>query len=238
MARGEPLNDGDRWPWLDRLRAIIDDTLAGGGRLVLACSALKAQLPARLAGGAARSVRFVYLAGTPELLRARLATRPGHFMKPEMLDSQLSTLRGSGAPSRSTQLSRCPTYRVSARRPGRLIGRSPFWPRSCVDGSGRSSSPFTGKPVPWVPRLIGAGALVVGEAHRPGRDRIDRRQEPDVQVRHAGVAGVAAAADDVAAADPPADRQLHRVGRQVAELGVLGRRVLDDDVVPASLPFW
>jgi gluconokinase len=37
-------------------------------------------------------VRFVYLAGTPELLRSRLAQRPGHFMKQGMLDSQLATL--------------------------------------------------------------------------------------------------------------------------------------------------
>ena len=93
MARGEPLDDGDRWPWLDRLRAIIDGALAGGGALVLACSALKASYRARLAGGdAGGRVRFVYLAGTPELLRARLAQRPGHFMKPGMLDSQLATL--------------------------------------------------------------------------------------------------------------------------------------------------
>ena len=93
MARGEPLNDSDRWPWLDRLRAIIDDTLAGEGKLVLACSALKASYRVRLAGGAAGGqVRFVYLAGTPELLHARLATRAGHFMKAEMLDSQLAAL--------------------------------------------------------------------------------------------------------------------------------------------------
>ena len=78
MARGEPLNDADRWPWLDRLRAIIDDALAGGGGLVLACSALKASYRARLAGGdAGGRVRFVHLAGTPELFRARLAQRPG-----------------------------------------------------------------------------------------------------------------------------------------------------------------
>ena len=97
MAHGEPLNDGDRWPWLDRLRAIIDDTLAGDGKLVLACSALKASYRARLAGCAAGGqVRFVYLAGTPELLHARLAKRAGHFMKPEMLDSQLSTLEVPG----------------------------------------------------------------------------------------------------------------------------------------------
>ena len=93
MARNEPLADSDRWPWLDRLRAIIETALAGGGALVLACSALKASYRARLAGGdTVGRVRFVYLAGTPELLRARLAQRPGHFMKPGMLDSQLATL--------------------------------------------------------------------------------------------------------------------------------------------------
>ena len=37
-------------------------------------------------------VRFVHLAGTPELFHARLARRAGHFMKPGMLDSQLATL--------------------------------------------------------------------------------------------------------------------------------------------------
>ena len=93
MARGEPLDDADRWPWLDRLRAMIDSALAGGGGLVLACSALKVSYRARLAGGdAGGRVRFVYLAGTPELFRARLAQRAGHFMKPAMLDSQLATL--------------------------------------------------------------------------------------------------------------------------------------------------
>ena len=93
MARGEPLDDADRWPWLDRLRAIIDGALAREDGLVLACSALKASYRARLAGGVAGGrVRFAYLAGTPELLRERLARRPGHFMKPGMLDSQLATL--------------------------------------------------------------------------------------------------------------------------------------------------
>ena len=96
MARGEPLDDGDRWPWLDSLRAIIDGALAGGSPggsgLVLACSALKASYRARLAGGDAGRVRFVHLAAAPELFRARLAARPGHFMKAGMLDSQLATL--------------------------------------------------------------------------------------------------------------------------------------------------
>ncbi len=93
MARGEPLDDADRWPWLDRLHAIIAETLARDDGLVLACSALKASYRARLAGADVDArVRFVHLAGSPALFRDRLAQRAGHFMKPAMLDSQLATL--------------------------------------------------------------------------------------------------------------------------------------------------
>ena len=42
--------------------------------------------PARL------PVYFVYIKGDLPLLRERMAHRQGHFMKPEMLDSQLATL--------------------------------------------------------------------------------------------------------------------------------------------------
>ena len=92
MARGEPLTDADRWPWLDRLRAIIVAALAADEPLVVACSALKAVYRARLVGGDAQRVRFVHLTGTPDVLRARLEGRAGHFMKPGMLASQLATL--------------------------------------------------------------------------------------------------------------------------------------------------
>ena len=92
MARGEPLTDADRWPWLDQLRAIIVAALAANEPLVLACSALKAAYRARLVGGDAQRVRFVHLTGTPDVLRARIEGRAGHFMKPGMLASQLATL--------------------------------------------------------------------------------------------------------------------------------------------------
>src|SRR6266567_4103785 len=84
-----------------------------------------------------------------------------------------------------------------------------------------------GKAGAGVPRLVGAAALVVGKAHRAGRDRIDRRQKPDVQVGHAGVPGIAAAADDVTAPNPGAGRQRDRVSGEMAKLGVLAGRVLD-----------
>ena len=40
MAAGIPLTDEDRWPWLDRLRALLDAAMAKGEGTVLACSAL------------------------------------------------------------------------------------------------------------------------------------------------------------------------------------------------------
>ena len=39
-----------------------------------------------------RGVKLVHLHGSPELIRQRIAARKGHFMKPEMLDSQLMAL--------------------------------------------------------------------------------------------------------------------------------------------------
>ena len=115
---------------------------------MLACSALKASYRARLAGGdAGGRVRFVYLAGTPELFRARLAQRAGHFMKPAMLDSQLSTLEVPGDALTVDAAQPVPDVVAQARgRAGRLIGR--YFSGPPLDGSGRSSSPFTGKPVP------------------------------------------------------------------------------------------
>ncbi|HEY7370779.1 MAG TPA: gluconokinase, GntK/IdnK-type [Polyangia bacterium] len=93
MARGEPLDDDDRRLWLDELHGITAEALARGADLVMACSALKAHYRARLAGAdAGGRVRFVHLAGSPELFRARLAKRAGHFMKPGMLDSQFAAL--------------------------------------------------------------------------------------------------------------------------------------------------
>jgi len=37
-------------------------------------------------------VRFVHLAGERSLLAKRVSNRPGHYMPPSLLDSQLATL--------------------------------------------------------------------------------------------------------------------------------------------------
>ncbi len=92
MARGEALDDADRTPWLARLRAIVADALARGASLALACSALKASYRAVLVGEDVARIRIVHLTASPALLRERLATRTGHYMKPAMLDGQLAML--------------------------------------------------------------------------------------------------------------------------------------------------
>ncbi len=97
MRRGEPLSDADRWPWLDRLNARLLDGERQGKSLVLACSALKQAYRDRLARGCA-SARYVLLDAEPELMRTRLAARRGHYMNPNLLDSQFAILeRPQGA---------------------------------------------------------------------------------------------------------------------------------------------
>jgi len=91
MSRDVPLDDGDRLPWLDNLHRLIERTIAAGDDAILACSALKRSYRERLAGKLP-GVRFVFLRASPELLRQRLENRRGHFMKADLLDSQLETL--------------------------------------------------------------------------------------------------------------------------------------------------
>lgn len=91
MAGGTPLEDADRWPWLDAIVAAARASEAHAQTVVVACSALKRSYRARLAK-AGPSVKFVHLSGTRERILARLQARADHFMPPELLDSQLATL--------------------------------------------------------------------------------------------------------------------------------------------------
>jgi gluconokinase len=91
MSAGTPLNDHDRAPWLAAIRAHLAEKLARGEGAIVTCSALKERYRAVLRGDAP-GVQFVHLTGSPELLAARIGGRQGHFMKPEMLPSQLAAL--------------------------------------------------------------------------------------------------------------------------------------------------
>jgi gluconokinase len=93
MTAGEPLNDDDRHPWLDR----VGEWLAGHrDGAVVSCSALKRQYRDRLRVSCPR-IEFLYLNGSPELIGRRLATRSGHFMPAALLRSQFAALEHLGS---------------------------------------------------------------------------------------------------------------------------------------------
>ncbi len=91
MTAGIALTDEDRAPWLAVLRELLQNTLAAGEDLVLACSALKRSYRERLSVEAARQ-RWVYLDVPRELIAERLKARRGHYMPPALLDSQFAAL--------------------------------------------------------------------------------------------------------------------------------------------------
>ncbi|MFN3318776.1 MAG: gluconokinase [Allorhizobium sp.] len=92
MREGIPLNDDDRWPWLDR----IADALKSDAPLIIGCSALRRTYRDRIRTGAGGPVTFVHLAGDRDLIASRMASRAGHYMPLSLLDSQFATLERPG----------------------------------------------------------------------------------------------------------------------------------------------
>ncbi|MBN1920109.1 MAG: NADP-dependent phosphogluconate dehydrogenase [Anaerolineae bacterium] len=92
MSAGIPLTDEDRIGWLETLAALIREETRAGRNGVIACSALKKVYRDVLRHYDRRQVAFVYLKGSYETILARMQSRGEHFMKPEMLKSQLDTL--------------------------------------------------------------------------------------------------------------------------------------------------
>ncbi|HET7617285.1 MAG TPA: gluconokinase [Vicinamibacterales bacterium] len=90
MARGIPLDDEDRAPWLERVHARVRAAFAEKTTIVVACSALKQRYRDQIAGGI--PITWVYLRGSRALVQDRLAHRQGHFMPATLLDSQFRDL--------------------------------------------------------------------------------------------------------------------------------------------------
>jgi gluconokinase len=90
MSRGIALDDADREPWLEAIRAALLQWSAERKNVVLACSALKKSYRERLMIGP--DVKFVYLEGSYEVIRQRLLSRHGHFATEKILSSQFEAL--------------------------------------------------------------------------------------------------------------------------------------------------
>ncbi|MEL4069714.1 gluconokinase [Ochrobactrum sp. GPK 3] len=89
MSAGIPLQDDDRWPWLDK---IGEHLAAANDGIVVSCSALKAVYRDRLRAAAGAPVMIIFLDGTFEVLHEHMGHRTGHFMPVAMLESQIATL--------------------------------------------------------------------------------------------------------------------------------------------------
>ena len=87
MAAGTPLQDDDRWPWLDKLNSVLQEEKDA----ILGCSALKEAYRQRLTAGL-KEFRIVYLRGSFELLSRRAAERKHRFMPAALLKSQFEAL--------------------------------------------------------------------------------------------------------------------------------------------------
>src|SRR5215510_11101247 len=90
MRRGEPLNDADRRPWLEAIREVIRTTIDRSENAVIACSALKESYRKLLQIHG--QVSFIYLKASMALIEDRLKNRVGHFMNPDLIQSQFDTL--------------------------------------------------------------------------------------------------------------------------------------------------
>jgi gluconokinase len=87
MAAGIPLQDEDRWPWLDRLNQVLRKEKDA----VLACSALKEAYRRRLLDGIG-DCAIIHLCGSFELIRRRVEARKHRYMPASLLKSQFDTL--------------------------------------------------------------------------------------------------------------------------------------------------
>ena len=89
MRAGIPLQDSDRWPWLDRIGAHLAQAHPQGR--VVACSALKRVYRDRIRAQAGE-VFFIFLNGDFELIGQRMRQRQDHYMPLDLLESQFRTL--------------------------------------------------------------------------------------------------------------------------------------------------
>lgn len=90
MAEGIPLNDADRWPFLESVAQAMVNASSDG--IVVSCSALKRSYRNHIRARAGDDVLFVLPLLDRETLYRRLAERRDHFMPASLLRDQLANL--------------------------------------------------------------------------------------------------------------------------------------------------
>ena len=91
MRSGQPLDDGDRLPWLLAVARWIDGQLAAHQPGIITCSLLK-RAYRDITIGQRRGVTLVYLKGDEAMIHERLLHRQHRYMPLSLLASQFETL--------------------------------------------------------------------------------------------------------------------------------------------------
>ena len=104
MGNGIPLTDEDRWDWLISLRKAAIEALSPSesnnfqppAGVIVACSALKQKyrdvMRVAAYGSPSVQIHFIYLKLTEAVLKQRVSLRKAHYMKSDMVHSQIQAL--------------------------------------------------------------------------------------------------------------------------------------------------
>ena len=89
MARGEALDDDDRWPWLSRVAKEMQTSTTP---VFTSCSALRRVYRQYLLDNVGSPIGFIHLHTDRDVIAKRMSNRTGHFMPLSLLDSQFQIL--------------------------------------------------------------------------------------------------------------------------------------------------
>ncbi|SDX30397.1 6-phosphogluconate dehydrogenase [Lutibacter oricola] len=92
MSKGKPLNDNDRFGWLQTLNKLAIKQLTNKEGCVIVCSALKEKYRDILNEDIKHYTKWVFLNGSFKQITERINNRKGHFMNSDLLKSQFDIL--------------------------------------------------------------------------------------------------------------------------------------------------
>ena len=141
MRAGQPLDDTDRWPWLEKIGVAAAEHLQHGKSVVIACSALRRAYRQALSKAARHDLIFVHLTIDQATIAARIQARRQHFMPVTLLQSQLATLEALAADETGTEIAETGTAQETVKAIERWLR---LRPEGHLDGDekGRPSRPF------------------------------------------------------------------------------------------------
>lgn len=91
MESGTPLQDSDRWPWLQSIAEEVNRLVTLQQNCVISCSALKESYREYLMDQLDGKPAWVYLHGDVHVIAERMRSRE-HFMPLSLLQSQMETM--------------------------------------------------------------------------------------------------------------------------------------------------